>query len=84
MIQLAQRAYSLGEYFCIEEMSDIKHEYYVGSIYAMAGASINHNRIERNILTFSILLYVVQRVNRSVVIYVLAHHRDFTPTPTTA
>lgn len=51
MVQLAQRAYSVGEYFGVEQMSDLKHEYYAGSIYVMAGASVNHNRIAGNILT---------------------------------
>ena len=50
MVQRAERAYSVGDYFCIEQMSDIKHEYYAGAIYALAGASTNHNRITRNLL----------------------------------
>lgn len=49
MVQLAQRAYALWEYECVEQMSEFKHEYYAGSIYAMAGASTNHNRISGNI-----------------------------------
>ncbi|MDQ3813211.1 MAG: Uma2 family endonuclease [Armatimonadota bacterium] len=49
MVQMAQRAYSVGEYFVLEKMSDIKHEYYAGTIYAMAGASPTHNRIAGNI-----------------------------------
>ncbi len=36
---------SLEEYFKFEETSDIKHEYYQGTIFAMAGASENHNLI---------------------------------------
>ncbi|MDQ3815230.1 MAG: Uma2 family endonuclease [Armatimonadota bacterium] len=33
----------------MEKVSDIKHEYYAGSIYAMAGASPEHNLIAGNI-----------------------------------
>ncbi len=36
---------SLEEYFEIEKNSDIKHEYVYGEIFAMSGASANHNRI---------------------------------------
>ena len=45
MAQLAERAYSLDEYFMTERISDIKHEYYDGAIYAMAGGSPRHSRI---------------------------------------
>jgi len=40
-----KRLYSLQEYFEIEKNSDIKHEYIYGEIFAMSGASLNHNRI---------------------------------------
>lgn len=49
MVQMAQRSYSLEEYFCVEEMHETKYEYFAGSIYAMAGASVSHNRIAGNI-----------------------------------
>jgi Uma2 family endonuclease len=45
-----QSHYSLEEYFSIEETSPLRHEYYRGEIFAMAGASRNHNRIARNLL----------------------------------
>lgn len=33
------------EYLEIEKISDVKHEYFDGACYAMAGASINHQRL---------------------------------------
>jgi len=42
----SQRRYSLDEYFAVEETSQVKNEYYDdGEIFAMAGASLEHNRI---------------------------------------
>ncbi|MFY9225892.1 MAG: Uma2 family endonuclease [Blastocatellia bacterium] len=41
--------YSLKEYFEIEKISDIKHEYVYGEIFSMVGASKNHLRIATNI-----------------------------------
>ncbi len=35
-------------YLDFEQASDEKHEYYRGEIFAMAGASLNHNRIVKN------------------------------------
>src|SRR5438874_4588728 len=40
---------SVEDYLAGEETSDIKHEYVDGVVYAMAGASKNHNRIAGNI-----------------------------------
>ena len=39
------------EYLEGERVSDIRHEYVNGQVYAMAGASEDHNRITRNILS---------------------------------
>jgi Uma2 family endonuclease len=47
----SQRHYTLDDYFGIEESSEIKHEFFNGEIFAMSGASRNHNRIARNLLT---------------------------------
>jgi Uma2 family endonuclease len=44
---------SVDDYLAGEETSQIKHEYSAGSVYAMAGASREHNRIAGNI--YSIL-----------------------------
>ena len=40
------------EYLEGERRSEIRHEYVEGHVYAMAGASDDHNRITRNILSF--------------------------------
>ncbi len=39
------------EYLAGEEIATTKSEYYRGQVYAMAGGSINHNRIARNVVT---------------------------------
>ncbi|MGX5858476.1 Uma2 family endonuclease [Dyadobacter jiangsuensis] len=43
--QLIDRRMTVEEYFELEEQSEIRHEYYDGNIYAMAGTTLNHNRI---------------------------------------
>ena len=43
-----QRYYTPEEYLELEEAADYKSEYIDGQIIAMAGASINHNRITGN------------------------------------
>ena len=45
----AQRHYSVEEYFGIEEMSPVRHEYLGGEIYALPGGSRNHNQIAQNL-----------------------------------
>ena len=45
MSALPEQYLSLEEYFKLEETSDIKHEYYQGTVFAMAGATENHNLI---------------------------------------
>jgi Uma2 family endonuclease len=35
----------------MERASDVKHEYYKGEIFAMAGASDNHNIISVNVIS---------------------------------
>ncbi|MBF0235632.1 MAG: Uma2 family endonuclease [Desulfamplus sp.] len=37
------------EYLDFEKTSEDRHEYFNGEIFAMVGASLNHNRISRNI-----------------------------------
>ena len=46
----SQRHYTVDDYFTVEEMSEVKHEYFSGEIFAMAGASLAHNEIAANIL----------------------------------
>jgi Uma2 family endonuclease len=41
----------VDDYFAVEEMSDVRHEYDDGEIFAMAGASLEHNEITANLLT---------------------------------
>jgi Uma2 family endonuclease len=43
-----RRRVSLQEYLVWEERAQTKHEYYRGEIFAMAGATIQHNRIVMN------------------------------------
>jgi Uma2 family endonuclease len=40
---------SIEEYFGIEEMSAVRHEYLGGEIFAMAGGSRAHNQIAQNL-----------------------------------
>lgn len=46
-----RRRLSLKEYLAWEERSGGKHEFYRGEVFAMAGTTIRHNRISKNILT---------------------------------
>ncbi len=50
MRERPERHYTVSEYYAIEQSAEIKHEYYDGEIFAMAGASLDHNRIVRNAL----------------------------------
>lgn len=46
-----QPYFTVEAYFAHEERADYRSEYYRGAIFAMAGASANHNRIVRNLVT---------------------------------
>lgn len=48
--QFKQNWVSPEEYLAGELISDIKHEYIDGEVYAMTGTSINHGRIVSNLL----------------------------------
>jgi len=49
--QSFDRKYSVAEYLALEQQSGQKLEYYNGKLNQMAGGTIPHNRISRNILT---------------------------------
>lgn len=53
-VQLIESRMTVEEYFELEKQSEIRHEYYNGNVYAMAGTTLNHNRIVgkvRNLLS---------------------------------
>jgi len=50
MSALPQLKYSINEYMEMEATSLEKHEFYQGEVFAMAGASIQHNQIVGNAL----------------------------------
>jgi len=50
MQQKAESFIFESEYLEMEEISEVKHEYYQGEIFAMAGASEKHNLIVTNLI----------------------------------
>ncbi|WP_293788590.1 Uma2 family endonuclease [uncultured Pedobacter sp.] len=44
-----KRHYTIEEYLEMEKTSTVKHEYYQGEIFAMSGATFNHNLIFSNV-----------------------------------
>lgn len=48
-VSYGKRKYTIEEYLEMEMHSDIKHEYYQGEVFAMAGARMKHNIIFRNL-----------------------------------
>jgi Uma2 family endonuclease len=45
-----QRRYSLEDYFSLEEGSAVRHEFFNGEIFAMAGGTVAHNQIVANVV----------------------------------
>jgi Uma2 family endonuclease len=45
-----QRCYSIEDYFSLEEGSTVRHEFFNGEIFAMAGGTVAHNQIAANVL----------------------------------
>lgn len=43
-----KRIYTVEEYLALEEVSEVRHEFYKGEIFAMTGASLPHNRVLGN------------------------------------
>jgi Uma2 family endonuclease len=50
MENLARKLLSSDEYFQMEENSEIKHEFYRGDVFAMAGAKRKHNIVVSNLI----------------------------------
>ncbi|OIN59206.1 Uma2 family endonuclease [Arsenicibacter rosenii] len=44
----SEKRFTVSEYFELEETSEIRHEFYKGEVFAMAGTSLNHNDIVDN------------------------------------
>lgn len=44
---------SVEEYLAGEEVSEVRHEYLEGFVYAMVGGTLNHSQIQMNIARFS-------------------------------
>lgn len=47
--QIAEQKYTVEEYLEMEEKSEIRHEFYDGEVFAMAGTTLNHNDIVDNV-----------------------------------
>ncbi len=45
-----KKYYSVEEYFDLEEISELRHEYFKGALFELEGSTLNHNRIVRNIV----------------------------------
>ncbi|MDM8522192.1 Uma2 family endonuclease [Desulfococcaceae bacterium HSG8] len=50
MLQAKRKFISPDEYFTAEESAECKSEYYHGEVFAMTGASVNHNLITSNVI----------------------------------
>lgn len=46
---ISHKIFTVQEYIEFEETSPVRHEFYKGKLYAMAGGSFNHNRIKRRV-----------------------------------
>ena len=44
----SQRRYTPEEYFALEAQSEVRHEYFDGEVFAMAGGTKSHNLITQN------------------------------------
>lgn len=51
LVKKIETTFSEEEYLEAELLSEVKHEYIGGTVYAMAGASRNHNLIVSNVLS---------------------------------
>ncbi|RZJ58002.1 MAG: hypothetical protein EOO55_02025 [Hymenobacter sp.] len=48
-LRLRARRYTAEGYVALEEKSDVRHEFFEGEIFAMAGANIVHNILAGNL-----------------------------------
>ena len=49
-LESTPRRYAPEEYFALENRSEVRHEYFEGEVFAMAGASVAHNLIKGNFI----------------------------------
>ena len=49
LVQQSQRHYTIDDYFLAEESSPLRHEYFRGEIFVMAGGTPEHNTIALNV-----------------------------------
>jgi len=49
LISKGDKKYSFADYMAMEELSEERHDYYYGELFAMAGSTKNHNNIILNI-----------------------------------
>lgn len=49
-VSYSKRKYTIEEYLEMEMYSEIKHEYFQGEVFAMAGAGLPHNIITSNLM----------------------------------
>ncbi len=52
-VAYGKRKYTIAEYLELENASEVKHEYYQGEIFAMAGAKLPHIIINKNLMILS-------------------------------
>lgn len=64
--QLAEKTYTIAEYFAIEEQAEIRNEFINGEIIPMTGGTTNHNLVTGNI--YLALRLALKGKNRSVYI----------------
>ncbi len=48
-MKIADRKYTLEEYFELDKNSEVRHEFYEGEVFAMAGTTRNHNRLAKKV-----------------------------------
>ena len=66
-IKLKSEKYTFEEYLELEKKSEIKHEFYYGEIFSMAGTTKNHNEIVYN-TTFA-LKNKLKKINKNSKVY---------------